>query len=198
MIIVTDEIHADLVSPDLTHTPLASLLPELGNRIVTCTSPNKTFNIAGLQTANTIIPDKDLRKRFQRAVHSAGIELANVFGVVALEAAYSDEGEAWLERLLDYLWENLTLVRDFAADRMPGLRVFPLEGTYLIWLDCRDLHPDDKTLKDLLLRHGVWLDEGSKFGPGGRGFLRLNIACPRSLLAEALERMAAAFTDLPE
>jgi cystathionine beta-lyase len=198
LIIVTDEIHADLVSPEHSHTPLAALLPELAERIVTCTSPNKTFNIAGLQMANIIITDKDLRQRFQRAAHSAGIELANVFGVAALEAAYSTGGEAWLNRLLDYLWDNFALLQNFAADRFPGLQVFPLEGTYLAWLDCRDLHPDDKNLKDVLLRHGVWLDEGSKFGPGGEGFLRLNIACPRSQLAEALERMAAAFSSIPK
>lgn len=194
LIIVSDEIHADLVSPDHMHTPLAALLPEMADRIVTCTSPNKTFNIAGLQTANTIIPDKELRKRFQQAVHSAGIELANAFGVVALEAAYTTEGEAWLARLLDYLWGNFSLLREFAEERFPDLRIYPLEGTYLAWLDCRALHPDDKKLKDILLRHGVWLDEGSKFGPGGEGFLRLNIACPRTLLEEALERMAAAFS----
>ncbi len=194
LIIVSDEIHADLVSPDHTHKPLAALLPEMADRIVTCTSPNKTFNIAGLQMANTIIPDKELRKRFQQAVHSAGIELANAFGVVALEAAYTTEGEAWLARLLDYLWGNFSLLREFAEERFPDLRVFPLEGTYLAWLDCRALHPDDKKLKDILLRHGVWLDEGSKFGPGGEGFLRLNIACPRTLLEKALERMAAAFS----
>ncbi len=198
LIIVTDEIHADLVSPEHSHTPLAVLLPELADRIVTCTSPNKTFNIAGLQTANVIISDKGLRQRFQHAAHSAGIELANVFGVVALEAAYSTGGEAWLTRLLDYLWGNFALLQDFGAHHFPGLRVFPLEGTYLAWLDCRDLHPDDKKLKDVLLRHGVWLDEGSKFGPGGEGFLRLNIACPRSQLAEALERMAAAFSSIPK
>lgn len=198
LIIVTDEIHADLVSPEHSHTPLAVLLPELADRIVTCTSPNKTFNIAGLQTANVIITNKDLRQRFQHAAHSAGIELANVFGVVALEAAYSTGGEAWLTRLLDYLWANFALLQDFGAHHIPGLRVFPLEGTYLAWLDCRDLHPDDKKLKDVLLRHGVWLDEGSKFGPGGEGFLRLNIACPRSQLAEALERMAAAFSSIPK
>jgi cystathionine beta-lyase len=194
LIIVSDEIHADLVSPGRTHTPLATLLPEMADRIVTCTSPNKTFNIAGLQTANTIIPDKRLRQRFQQAVHSAGIELANVFGVVALEAAYTTGGEAWLARLLDYLWGNFSLLQEFAADRIPDLGIFPLEGTYLAWLDCRGLHPNDKKLKDHLLGHGVWLDEGSKFGPGGEGFLRLNIACPRTLLEKALERMATAFS----
>ena len=193
LIILSDEIHADLVSPGHTQAPLAALLPEMADRIVTCTSPNKTFNIAGLQTANTIIPDKQLRQRFQQAVHSSGIELANAFGVVALEAAYTAEGEEWLERLLDYLWGNYALLLEFAAGRIPDIRISSLEGTYLAWLDCRALHPNDKQLKDLLLGHGVWLDEGSKFGPGGEGFLRLNIACPRSLLEKALERMAAAF-----
>jgi len=196
LIIVSDEIHADLVSPDLIHTPLAKLVPEQAGRIVTCTSPNKTFNIAGLQAANTIIPDKDLRRKFQEAVHRAGIELANAFAVVAVTAAYSDGGEDWLKRLLDYLWGNFVLVKEFAAERFPDVTIFPLEGTYLAWLDGRVFLRDDLKLKDLLLRHGVWFDEGSKFGPGGKGFLRMNIACPRTQLHEALERMAAAFSSI--
>jgi cystathionine beta-lyase len=197
LIIVSDEIHADLVLHGQKHTPLAKLAPELADRIVSCTSPNKTFNIAGLQTANTIITDKTLRKRFQQAVNSAGIELANAFGVVALLAAYTDEGEAWLLRLLDYLWKNYSLLEEFGADHFPDLKIYPLEGTYLAWLDGRPFQPDDKKLKDTLLNHGVWLDEGSKFGPGGKGFQRVNIACPRSLLQKALERIATALAGIP-
>lgn len=196
LIILSDEIHADLVLPGHKHSPLAALAPELADRIVTCTSPNKTFNIAGLQTANTIIPDKDLRKRFRHAVNSAGIELANAFGVVALTAAYTDEGEAWLLRLLDYLQGNFALLERYGADRLPDIKIYPLEGTYLAWLDGRALHPDDTKLKEILLKHGVWLDEGSKFGPGGNGFQRINIACPRSLLQEALDRMANALASV--
>ena len=197
LIIVSDEIHADLVLHGQEHTPLARLAPELADRIVTCTSPNKTFNIAGLQTANTIITDKELRRRFQHAVNSAGIELANAFGVVALTAAYTDEGEAWLLRLLEYLQDNFTLLEKYGAERFPDLKIYPLEGTYLAWLDGRPFQSDDKKLKDILLSHGVWLDEGSKFGPGGEGYLRMNIACPRSLLQEALERMANALASVP-
>ncbi len=197
LLIVSDEIHADLVSPTHTHTPLAALVPEMADRIITCTSPNKTFNIAGLQTANTVIRSKPLRRRFQQAVNSAGIELANVFGVVALEAAYSTSGEEWLKNLVDYLWKSYALLREYAAEKMPGLHIHDLEGTYLVWLDGRAYHPDDKKLKDVFMQHGVWLDEGSKFGPGGEGFLRLNIACPRSLLEKALDRMAKALAHMP-
>ena len=197
ILIISDEIHADLVSPNHIHTPLAVLVPDMADRIITCTSPNKTFNIAGLQTANTVISSKPLRQRFQKAVNSSGIELANAFGVVALEAAYSTSGEAWLNDLVDYLWKSYDMLKEYAAEKMPGLHIHALEGTYLVWLDCRSFHPDDKKLKDVFLQHGVWLDEGSKFGPGGEGFLRLNIACPRSLLEEALERMAKALADLP-
>ena len=134
--------------------------------------------------------------RFQHAVNSAGIELANAFGIVALTAAYTDEGEAWLLRLLDYLQENFSLLEQYGAGRFPDLKIYPLEGTYLAWLDGRALHPDDTKLKDILLKHGVWLDEGSKFGPGGKGFQRINIACPRSLLQKALGRMADALASV--
>ncbi len=197
ILIVSDEIHADLVSPDHFHTPLAALVPEMADRIITCTSPNKTFNIAGLQTANTVISNKLLRQRFQKAVNSAGIELANAFGVVALEAAYSASGEEWLENLVEYLWKSYALLKEYAAENMPGIHIHALEGTYLVWLDARNTHPNDKKLKDVFLKHGVWLDEGSKFGPGGEGFLRLNIASPRSFLEKALDRMAKALADLP-
>jgi cystathionine beta-lyase len=188
LLIVSDEIHGDLTHPDHPHTPLAALLPDMADRIVTCTSPSKTFNIAGLQTANTIIPDPGLRKRFQETVHAAGIELANAFGVAAAEAAYT-HGRPWLASLIDYLWDNFAFVRDFAARKMPELGVHDLEGTYLVWLDGRAVERDDRRLKDVLLKRGVWLDEGSKFGTGGGGYLRMNIACPRPLLERALDRM---------
>ncbi len=191
VLILSDEIHADLVSPTHSHIPLAVAAPEQADDIITCTSPNKTFNIAGLQTANTIIPRRELRKCFQDAAHRSGFELANSFAPAAVEAAYT-EGREWLSRLIQYIWNNYAFVQDFFASQMPELRIFPLEGTYLVWIDGREVHPDDKKLKDIFLAGGVWLDEGSKFGPGGRGFLRMNIACPRGLLDKALARMAAA------
>ncbi len=195
ILILSDEIHADLVSPTHTHIPLAVAAPELADNIITCTSPNKTFNIAGLQTANTIIPQKENRRRFQDAAHRSGFELANAFAAAAVEAAYT-KGLEWLSRLIHYIWDNFTFVQDFFSTQMPELRIFPLEGTYLVWFDGRAVQPNDKKLKDAFLAHGVWLDEGSKFGSVGRGFLRMNIACPRGLLEEALTRMASALKTL--
>jgi cystathionine beta-lyase len=192
VLIISDEIHADLVLPPHVHTPTATLSAEIADITIGCTSPNKTFNTAGLQVANNIIPNKELRTRFQEAANSAGIELANAFGATALEASYT-EGEAWLEQLLAYIQGNYSLVVEFMQKRLPGFKVYPLEGTYLAWLDGRAYREDDKRLKDHLLRKArVWLDEGSKFGPGGEGFLRMNIALPRPRLKEALERMALA------
>lgn len=194
ILIISDEIHADLVLPPYVHIPTATLGPEVADITISCTSPNKTFNTAGLQVANNIISNKDLRRRFQEAANSAGIELANAFGGTALEAAYT-AGEEWLEQLLDYLQGNYDFLVEFTRKNLPGFKVYPLEGTYLVWLDGRAYREDDKRLKDHLLRKArVWLDEGSKFGPGGEGFLRMNIALPRPLLQKALERMRLALT----
>jgi cystathionine beta-lyase len=194
ILIISDEIHADLVLPPHVHTPTATLGAEIADITIACTSPNKTFNAAGLQMANTLISNKGLRKQFQEAAGSAGIELANAFGGIALEAAY-EEGEEWLEQLLTYLQGNYDYVLDFLQKTLSHFKIYPLEGTYLVWLDGRAYREDDKRLKDHLLRKaGIWLDEGSKFGPGGEGFLRMNIALPRPLLKDALERMALALS----
>jgi len=192
ILIVSDEIHSDLIIGNIQHTCTASLSEAVASITITLTAPNKTFNIAGLTMANVIISKMELRRAFVDAVAASGIGVSNIFGNVALEAAYS-KGEDWLEELLDYLRGNFRLVADFAAARIPEIKVFPIEGTYLAWLDCRRLGLSDAGLKEFFWKEaGIWLDDGAKFGSGGSGFMRLNFACPRKLLAEALDRFEKA------
>jgi cystathionine beta-lyase len=196
LVIISDEIHSDLVLGKTKHTCIASLSEKAAEITVTLTAPNKTFNIAGLMMGNAIISNKRLRNAFAVTVEKSGIEVSNIFGNVALEAAY-DHGEAWLEELLDYLRGNIRMVNDRIAKNMPELSVSPLEGTYLAWIDCRKLGLSDAGLKDFFLKKArIWLDEGTKFGYGGSGFMRLNIACPRSTLDEVLSRMEHAIAEL--
>jgi cysteine-S-conjugate beta-lyase len=192
LVVVSDEIHADLVMKGHTHLPLATISPAVASLTVTCTAPNKTFNVAGLQAGNVIISNPELRDRFRAVLTSAGLTMANILALAASEAAY-DHGEEWLEQLLEYLHGNYLFLRTFVEQRMPRVKATPLEGTYLAWLDFRGCGLGDPELKTLLLQKArVWLDAGPMFGPGGEGFQRINIACPRSVLAQALERIAAA------
>jgi len=192
IIIVSDEIHADLVFKGHVHTPTAMLSEEISNIVVTCTAPTKTFNIAGLGVANTIISNRKLYDRFFAVVNNAGLEMTNVFAKVATEAAYN-YGDEWLLQLLDYLQGNLEFLVSYLQNQIPQISVFPLEGTYLAWLDFRELGlPDEDTKNFLIHKAKVWLDEGTKFGGGGKGFQRMNIGCPRKLLEEGLSRIANA------
>jgi cystathionine beta-lyase len=192
IIIVSDEIHADLVLRGHVHTPTATLSEEISNIVVTCTAPTKTFNIAGLGVANTIISNSNLYDRFYTVVNNAGLEMTNVFAKAAIEAAYN-YGEEWLLHLLDYLQANLEFLVSYLKNNIPQISVFPLEGTYLAWLDFRKLGLSDEDVKNFLIRKAkVWLDEGTKFGGGGKGFQRMNIGCPRKVLEEGLSRIANA------
>lgn len=191
--VVSDEIHADLVYPGHRHIPLASLSPELAQNTVTCLSPSKTFNLAGIKTAVVVIPHPQLRRKYQERMHLLSLHEENCFAVTALQAAYT-QGEGWLEELLAYLQGNLAFLQEFADRHLPGMRVMQPEGTYLVWLDCRSLGMDPQRLKEWMYEEAkVALNEGSMFGQNGRGFLRLNIACPRTLLREGLERMRRAW-----
>jgi cystathionine beta-lyase len=193
IIIISDEIHADLVMPGFKHTPTALVSEDASEITVTCTAPNKTFNIAGLEMGNTIIPNHQLRSRFQQTLLKAGLFLANTFGIVATEVAYN-QGEDWLTAVLEYIHHNYLFLKNYLTNHLPEIKITPLEGTYLVWLDFRAFKLSDKQLKEKLLREAkVWLDEGPKFGQGGEGFQRLNLACPRSLLEQALERIVQAF-----
>lgn len=193
VLIVSDEIHNDLVMPGFRHVPIAALSEEAALNAVTLVSATKTFNIAGLGGSLAVIPDEDLRTRFEAVQHAVFSAAPNAVAVAASEAAWR-HGEQWLDELLVYIKGNYDLLRGFLAERLPSVRVFPLEGTYLALLDMSSLGFPDAPLKHLLLRDArVWLDEGTKFGRGGEGMQRLNLACPRSLLAQALERMEKAF-----
>jgi cystathionine beta-lyase len=193
VLVVSDEIHCDLVLPGSTHTMLAGLSAECAANTITLVAATKTFNIAGLGGSLTVIPDKDMRAKFE-SVQGWTIGLApNALSTAASEAAWR-YGEPWLEELLAYLKGNYDFLKDFLVRHLPSVRVFPLEGTYLAFLDMSSLGQSDAALKERLLKAaGVWMDEGVKFGTGGEGMQRLNLACPRSVLATALERLRKAF-----
>jgi cystathionine beta-lyase len=189
LLIVADEIHADLMLGSSRFTPLLVADPELADRTLVCTAPSKTFNLAGLHTANILIPEPRLRRRFQSAMTAAGLGGLNPFGATALEAAYT-HGEPWLAEVLAYIESNLDLLADFLIRELPDIDLVRPEGTYLAWLDCRRLGLDHLALEHLMLeRARVYLDEGYIFGQGGEGFERINLACPRSLLQRALDRI---------
>jgi cystathionine beta-lyase len=189
VLIVADEIHADLIYKGYAFTPFARISVEFARHAIVCTAPSKTFNLAGLRTSNIIIADDGLRARFGKAVRSSGLSGLGAFGAVALEAAYN-HGEDWLAQVMDYIEANLHFLEDYVARHLPGINLVQPEGTYLVWLDCRGLGLGKWELKQLILNQaGVFLDEGFIFGPEGEGFERINIACPRSILAEALDRI---------
>ncbi|MFZ2487821.1 MAG: MalY/PatB family protein [Anaerolineae bacterium] len=191
VLVVADEIHGDLIYPGQRFTPYGTLDPALVENAMICTAPSKTFNLAGLATSNIIIPNAALRVRFERTLMRSGLHGGNTFGITALEAAYT-HGDAWLDALLVYIADNYRYLHDFIAAHLPEIKVIEPEGTYLVWLDCRGLGLDNAALEQLMLDEArVFLDEGYIFGDEGAGFERINIACPRALLAEALERIRA-------
>ncbi|MFA5180853.1 MAG: PatB family C-S lyase [Syntrophales bacterium] len=191
-IVVSDEIHADLVFGGHEHCPAASVTDALAQNTVTLVSPNKTFNIAGLSASVAIIPNRGLFDRFKRTLENLHWMIPNIFAITAFEAAYR-EGEVWLEQLLTYLEGNLNYTLDFMERKIPVIKPVRPEGTYLVWLDCRELAMTAPALRDFMIRLArVGLNDGTMFGTGGEGFQRLNIACPRSVLKEALARIAGA------
>ncbi len=196
VLVISDEIHADFVYKPHQHTVFASLSPEFQDNSMTLTAPSKTFNLAGLQCSNIIIPNPKLKAQFDIASQNVGFSSLNHFAYVACEAAYR-EGEAWLNELLGHLEENKNLVQSFMAENLPQIKVVETEGTYLLWLDCRSLKLNDHELERLMKEKGrIFLDEGYLFGPEGSGFERLNIACPRSVLVKALTNMKRAIDSI--
>ncbi|WP_442602223.1 MalY/PatB family protein [Paenibacillus sp. KN14-4R] len=192
VLIVADEIHHDLVFKGNTHIPIASLSPEISQQTITCTAPSKTFNIAGLQAANIIIENADIRTAFVRELARTSLETPNVFAGIASEAAYR-EGAEWLDQALDYIEENKHYVMNYIQEKLPMLRVFDSEATYLLWIDFNKLELQPKRLTQFLNHEAkVWLNAGSTFGSSGNGFARMNIACPRSIVIEAMARIERA------
>jgi len=196
ILVVTDEIHSDLIYRGARFTPFAAISEPFAMHSVVCTAPSKTFNLAGLHTSNILIPNPDLRARFLKTVESAGLFGVSPFGIAALEAAYN-HGEQWLEQVLDYVEANFAYLDAYVRTHIPSLSVIRPDGTYFAWMDCRRLGLDREGLRRLMFEEAkLYLDEGFIFGAEGEGFERINIACPRSILAEALERIRIAVEKL--
>ncbi|HEX2621873.1 MAG TPA: PatB family C-S lyase [Phototrophicaceae bacterium] len=195
ILIASDEIHCDLMLDNTPHIPIASLSPEISARTVTLMAPSKTFNIAGLGCSFAIIQDEELRKKLA-AVTWGQLPFVNALGYVAATAAYRD-GQQWLDELLVYLQANRDYLVDFVEQYLPGIAITCPEATYLAWLDFRSLNlPDNNAQKFLLEQAKIGLNDGKPFGDNGQGFVRLNFACPRAILVEALNRMRAAIEAL--
>ncbi|MEA4884789.1 MAG: PatB family C-S lyase [Clostridia bacterium] len=196
--VISDEIHSDIVYPWAKHVPFSSLNDQVASNSVTFIAPSKTFNIAGLAASVAIIPDPALRSRFEKVLRGLGLGDGNLFGVTGLEAAYT-YGDDWLDQAMAYLEGNLKYMTEFFAARAPEVRVMPPEGTYVIWLDFRELGLAPSELRRLLVdKARVGLSDGPMFGPGGAGFQRINIACPRSVLCEGLTRIEGAISRLKD
>jgi len=190
--ILSDEIHADLVYPGNRHAVLATLA-ESGDKVITAIAPSKTFNIPGLALSALIVTDPEQRAAIHKAFDLLHVGTFNPFSIAAFEAAY-DKGEPWLVSLLDYLNGTRDLVRSFLVEHLPGIHMIEPEGTYLLWLDCRELGMDDRQLRNFFIQQAkVGLNPGTLFGEGGSGFMRMNIGAPRQIVAMALEQIQRAF-----
>jgi cystathionine beta-lyase len=189
VIVVSDEIHCDLVFKPYQHIPLSMISEEVMQNTITCIAPSKTFNLAGLFTSSVIIPNKDMRDKFISVLEKIHLS-PNIFGMTAAEAAYR-EGEEWLEELMAYLKANADHVIDYLSLNIPEVTVSPVEATYMLWLDFRRLWIPAPELNRMLIdKAGIGFVEGPTFGPGGEGFQRMNIACPRSTLDQALKQLS--------
>ena len=196
VLVISDEIHCDLIYKGVEFTTFANISERFAQNSIVCTAPSKTFNIAGLKLSNIVIPNEELRTALAKTIERTGLLGTNTFGVVATEAAYNF-GEEWLTAVLDYIEGNYNFMRDYLAEHLPQLHLMPAEGTYLVWLDCRALELTPEERKKLIFEDAhLYLDEGEIFGSEGEGFERFNLACPRWLLAEALERLHTAIVNM--
>ena len=189
VIILSDEIHSDLIMKNHKHIPMASISEEIAERTICFMAPSKTFNIAGLSTSYLVISNEVLRKKYEQVVENLHVNFGNIFGTSALEVAYNF-GEDWLKQLIDYVQANIDFAADYLKKNIPEIKLVRPEATYLLWLDCRDLNMSNEELKDFMINKAkLGLNDGPTFGPGGEGFQRMNVACPRSTLAIALDRI---------
>ena len=192
VIVVADEIHADFVYHGHQHQVFANLKTDYQEITVTCTAPSKTFNIAGLQVSNIFIANENLRKKFKPELKKTANADINVMGLIACQAAYS-QGEDWLRQVKIYIAENLEYVKTFLRDNLPQVKLVEPEGTYLLWLDFRELNLTEEELEDLIINKAkLWLDGGTMFGTEGVGFQRINIACPQKILIQAFTQLKEA------
>ena len=192
VIVVADEIHADFVYHGHQHQVFANLKTDYQEITVTCTAPSKTFNIAGLQVSNIFIANENLRKKFKQELKKTANADINVMGLIACQAAYS-QGEDWLRQVKIYIAENLEYVKNFLRDNLPQVKLVEPEGTYLLWLDFRELNLTEEELEDLIINKAkLWVDGGTMFGTEGVGFQRINIACPQKILIQAFTQLKEA------
>lgn len=188
--VVSDEIHCELTLYDNEYVPFGSLPDELSHGSITCCSPSKAFNIAGLQIANIVCRDAEVRNRIDRAININEVCDVNPFGVIALQAAYSDEGYEWLTQLRAYISSNYDLLRERFARELPKCKVMRMEGTYLAWIDCSELHISSDEIEEMLMHENkVWVNAGSMYGTEGAAFIRINMACTSELLNEGITRI---------
>jgi len=193
IMVISDEIHSDLIFEGHKHIPFVSLSEEIAQNCMVTMAPSKTFNVAGFSSSIVIIPNKTKFARYERVIGVAHLYMGNIFGSVAMEAAYT-RGDEWLDQMLDYLWGNYKLLEDFFKIKLPKVKVMKPEATYLIWLDFREYGMKNSELMKFTVENAkVGLNDGGRFGTGGDGWLRINIGCPRSVLVEALERLGKAF-----
>ena len=189
VLIVSDEIHSDLVFHGKKHIPTATLSPEIAAHVISCISGTKTFNLAGLQAPATIFPNQELKARFDKFWFNLDIHRNNAFSTIAMEVAFN-EGEEWLEQLLGYIGGNFEFIKDYCAANIPQVKPNVPDATYLVWLDCRGLGMGNEELRDFMIRKaGLGLNEGWSFGRSLSGFMRLNAACPRPVLEKAMEQL---------
>lgn len=188
--VVSDEIHCELTLYDNEYVPFGSLPDELSHGSITCCSPSKAFNTAGLQIANIVCRDAEVRNRIDRAININEVCDVNPFGVIALQAAYSDEGYEWLTQLRTYISSNYDLLRERFARELPKCKVMRMEGTYLAWIDCSELHISSDEIEEMLMHENkVWVNAGSMYGTEGAAFIRINMACTSELLNEGITRI---------
>jgi cystathionine beta-lyase len=193
ILVIADEIHGDLIFPDHTQIPFASISEEFAQNSITCTAPTKTFNLAGLHVSNVIIPNKKILDEFKSKMDSLDIQVPTIFGAEAMIAAYN-HGEPWLDAVLGYIRKNYHYFTQAIKQIIPKVNIFPLEGTYLVWIDFRPLGLSADKIDEIIQQGAkLALDRGKKFGKGGEGFQRFNIACPRSILRDVINKLETAF-----
>jgi cysteine-S-conjugate beta-lyase len=193
LLIISDEIHNDLILPGFKHIPLASLSDEIASITITCIAPSKTFNIAGLATSSIIISNEELRKKFEHVINTMHLSMGNIFGAVASEAGYT-HGDSWVDELVLYIQDNYNLVENILKSTNSPVKLIPPEATYLGWLDFSETGLNDDEIRKILIeKAGLGLSPGSMFGNGGQGFQRINVATPKTIVLNAMEKISEYF-----
>jgi cysteine-S-conjugate beta-lyase len=192
ILVVSDEIHCDIIMPGKKHIPFATISPEINEITMTCIAASKTFNLAGLATSSVIIPNKRLKNEFYQTIDNLHIDGGNIFGILASEIAYT-QGQEWHDQMVSYIYDNFLFLKDFFAKNIPQAKVYPLEGTYLVWVNFKRLGMKAEDLKQFLIHQAkIGLNDGRTFGKEGDGFFRFNIASPRPILEKALNQLNSA------